>query len=177
MNTAVCWNRRNKGKCRFNRVFQTTGSHNIFGDEQMKTVVLYYSFSGKTKKAAEKIAKPLGAPFYQITETRKRSKLSVFFVGCPSAMRRKSTPINKPSVDLNKFDRIVLLSPIWAGFPAPAFNSMVDLLPSGKEVEIAVTSDGGASPKSEQGTKDMVEKKGCKVISYKDVKTGSKPKK
>jgi hypothetical protein len=64
---------------------------------------------------------------------------------------------------------------VWANNPAPAFNSIVELLPAGKEVELFFCSGGSGTQKSEKGTKDLIEKKGCTVVFYRDVKTGVPP--
>jgi flavodoxin len=149
----------------------------LFGGKKMKTIVLYYTMGGTTKAEAERVAAEEGAELCPILETKKRSGISAFSSGCPSAMKRKASAIQPLGYDLNEFDRIVIGSPIWAGFPAPAFNAAVSLLPSGKEVELFFCSGGGAEPKSEQGTKDLIAAKGCKLISYRDVKGSSVQKK
>ncbi|MFA9380051.1 MAG: hypothetical protein ACERKO_03220 [Acetanaerobacterium sp.] len=66
---------------------------------------------------------------------------------------------------------------MWAGYPAPAFNAIMELLPADKEVEIFLCSGGGDAQKSEQDTKKLVEKKGCKLISYRNVRTSVPPSK
>jgi flavodoxin len=141
----------------------------------MKTVILYYTFGGSTKKEAERLSAELGAPAHRVKEARSRSLLGSFIPGCPHAVHRKATPILPPSVDLRDFDRIVIGCPVWAGYPAPAFNSIVELLPAGKEVEIFLCSGGGDTGKSEAGTKEVIENKGCSVVSYRNVCTKSAP--
>lgn len=143
----------------------------------MKTIVLYYSFGGSTKAEAEKIAKEKGATLCQVEEAKNRSTLSASFLGCPSAMKRKASKIKPIAHNLKEFDRIIIGGPIWAGFPAPAVNAIFNALPSGKEVELFFCSGGGEAPKSEEGTKELVTQKGCKLISYRDIKTGKGMKK
>lgn len=140
----------------------------------MKTVILYYTYGGSTKKEAERLATELGARAVQVKEAKKRIMFSAFFSGCPKAMRREAVPILPVEEDLSGYDKIILGCPIWAGHPAPAFNAIVDLLPPGKEVEIFLCSGSGDSSKSAEGTKKLIEAKGCTVASYRDVKTGGK---
>ena len=141
----------------------------------MKAVVLYYTFGGSTKKEAERQASELNAPLCRVEEARRRSFLAAFVPGGFQAMRRKTVAIQSPDVDLNDYDRIIIGCPIWAGYPAPAFNTIVEYLPKGKKVELFFCSGGTGSEKSEQGTKTMIEKKGCTLLSYRDIRTGVPP--
>lgn len=140
----------------------------------MKTLVLYYSFSGKTKKEAEKIAKAQKGNLCEVTEVKKRGKFSAYFIGCPQAMKRAVPAVNPLGVKLEDYDRIYIGAPVWASSPAPAFNAAVKMLPAGKEVGVFLTSGSGNSAKSAEGTKKMITDKGCKVIEYKDIKTAPK---
>jgi flavodoxin len=141
----------------------------------MKTVILYYTFGGSTRKEAERLATELGAPLYQVKEARNRSLLRAFLPGGYSAMHRKTVAIQPVNVNLQDYDHIIIGCPVWAGYPAPAFNTIVTLLPAGKKVELFFCSGGSGTQKSEQGTKELIEKKGCTVASYRDVKTGVSP--
>lgn len=134
----------------------------------MKTIVLYYSFSGKTKKLAAQKAAELGADIEEIVPVRKPSKLGAYTAGIVRAMQRKATAVKPFQSDLNGYDTIVLMAPIWASHPAPAFNGAVGMLPSGKKVELIMVS---ASEKSEaEGTKALVAARGCEVTGYTDIK-------
>jgi flavodoxin len=141
----------------------------------MKTIVLYYSFGGSTKEEAERIAAQNDAILCRVEETKNRSLFSAFVTGAPNSMKRRASEIKRIGQDLNSFDRIVIGCPVWGGYPAPAFNAILELLPSDKEVELFLCSAGGETPKSSQGTKELISKKGCRVMSYRDVKTGKPP--
>ncbi|MGE4486182.1 MAG: flavodoxin family protein [Oscillospiraceae bacterium] len=143
----------------------------------MKTIVLYYTLGGATKTEAERVAEQEGAALCQVTEEKKRNIISAFISGCPNAMKRKASKIRPLNHDLNEYDRIIIGCPIWAGYPAPAFNSVLELLPRGKEVGLFFCSGAGAEPKSERGTKDLIAQKGCTLIFYRDVKAVNPSKK
>lgn len=140
----------------------------------MKTIVLYYSFGGRTKTEAERISEKTGAVLCRVEEEKNRNLWTATILGCPQAIKRKSTPIKPFHCDLDAFDKIIIGAPIWAGFPAPAFNSMVQALPAGKEVDLFLCSGGGTAPKSKQGTMDLIASKGCNLGSYEDICTGNK---
>lgn len=141
----------------------------------MKTVIIYYTFGGFTKREAERLATELNVPIYRVKEAHNRSLLGAFIPGGFLAMRRKTVAIQQLDIDLNDYDRIIIGCPIWAGYPAPAFNAILERLPAAKEVELFLCSGGTGSQKSEQGTKAMIEKKGCTLISYRDIHTGVHP--
>lgn len=141
----------------------------------MKTAVVYYTFGGSTKKEAERMKKESGAELIRVREIKKRSLFAAFIPGGYQAMHRKTTGILPVNVNLAEYDRIIIGCPVWAGYPAPAFNAIVALLPSGKEVGVVLCSAGGETPKSEQGTRQMISDKGCKLISYHNVRTGAAP--
>ena len=140
----------------------------------MKTIVLYYSFKGSTKAEAEKIAKEEEADICRIEEVKKRNIFSAFIPGCQNAIKRKASAIKPLACDLAQYDRIIIGSPIWGGYPVPAFNAIVQALPPEKDVALFFCSEGGETPKSKQGTIDMIQTKGCKLTSYEDIKTGQK---
>ncbi|MEA5060364.1 hypothetical protein SDC9_114170 [bioreactor metagenome] len=143
----------------------------------MKTLIIYYTFGGSTKKEADSIAKELGAATCQVKESHRRSILGAFIPGVFQAAGRKRVGIEPLQVDLREFDKIMIGCPIWAGYPAPAFNSIIDALPSGKDIELFFCSGGGGTPKSRQGTEEMIKSKDCKLLSYRDVFTNVAPEK
>jgi flavodoxin len=136
----------------------------------MKSIVLYYSYYGHTKKVAQKMARTQGAELVEVQTHRRPPSLKVWLVECPRAMMRKRAAIKPVTQDLNAYELITLAAPVWAGKPAPAFNAMVDLLPKGKNVQVILVSGGGNTKKSEEGTRKLIKNKGCKVLAYKDVK-------
>ncbi len=141
----------------------------------MKTIIVYYTFGGSTKKEAEKLAAELSTSLCRVKEVHERHFLSAFVPGGYLAMHRKTVAIKPINTNLKDYDRIIIGCPVWAGFPAPAFNAIVEQLPAGKEVEVFLCSGGGGTRKSEQGTRELIESKKCTVISYRDVYTNVKP--
>lgn len=87
----------------------------------MKTLVLFYSFSGTTRRWAEAIARTLGADLEEIrTVVPLESKEDL------DKMQREGKPFSvlPPEKDPNDYDRIVLGTPVWAfglAFPFRAF--------------------------------------------------------
>lgn len=143
----------------------------------MKTIVLYYTFGGSTKEEAERLADELGAQACRVRERRGRSLVGSFIPGGLQARRRRKVKIRPVEADLGAFDRIVIGCPVWAAYPAPAFNSIVELLPPGKEVEVFLCSGGNDPRESDAGTVGLVEAKGCRCGGIRSVVTGRVPSK
>lgn len=138
----------------------------------MKTIILYYTFGGSSRKEAQRIADSIeNAVVCEVKQKKKYNIFTAFISGCPKAMKRSASDIKEIEYNLNDYDKIILVAPVWAGFPVPAFNSMVELLPAGKEVELFICSGGGETPKSKDGTCQMIIDKKCKLVDYHDVRT------
>jgi hypothetical protein len=140
----------------------------------MKTLILFYSHSGKTEALAGKKAAELKDAGFEVDVERvvEIKKPSVA-IGTLRALRRTKTAIEPIKAKLGDYDKIVIMSPVWAGHPVSAINSVIELLPAGKAVELIMTSAGGGTKKSALGTKSLVVARGCEVVSYEDVKVST----
>jgi len=127
----------------------------------MSTAIIYYSLSGKTKAFAEKTGADTGAELLEIRETKKRNGFTAFIPGIFQAARLKRTEIVPFEADLAAYDEIVVMGPIWAGHPAPAVNSAIDMLPEGKSVSLVCTSGRGGYDLSK--TAAFITARGCTV--------------
>ena len=140
----------------------------------MKKLVLYYSLSGHSKRIALDIAAKEKCAIAEVREVKKRSILGAFFSGALAARGRRHADIMPVHLQLSAYDTIVLIAPIWAGYPAPALNSMIAMLPEGKDVELILSSGSGSSKGSAAGTKALVETRGCHVAAYRDIAATAK---
>ena len=136
----------------------------------MKTIILYYSHSGNTKALALKKALELGADIEEIVEVKK----PLLAIGLYRAARRKKTAIAPIKAQLDSFDNVIIMSPVWAGHPVSAVNSVMDCLPKGKKVEFFMISAGGGTRASAEKTKALAATRGCEVTEYTDVQVKRK---
>ena len=138
----------------------------------MKTVILYHSQMGSTKKFAEQKAKELSC---EIEEIKGVKKLNPFFGGF-KAKKRKSVPIQKINANLQGYDKIIVMSPTWHDSPTPPINALFEQLPQGKELDlIMVSASGKTSDESVAKTKQVLSGMGLSLHDYGNI--GSKPKK
>ena len=135
----------------------------------MKTLILYYSYSGNTKELALKKAAETGADSEEITETNKQGTLAAYTVGCYKAMKGIKTEIQPVKSNPGDYEKIIIMAPVWAANPAPAAYNIFDMLPQGKKVEIIMVSAGGGTKGSKERTISLATARGCEVISYTDI--------
>jgi flavodoxin len=92
----------------------------------MKSLVVYYSLTGRTKLVAQAIAESLNATLVEITETKPR-KLGpfIYLTGGFAATVNKGSKINPIDVDLKQHETVFIGSPIWNSRPTPAINSFI----------------------------------------------------
>lgn len=137
----------------------------------MNTLVLYYSYSGKTERIATEHAEQIGAHCIALKDQKLPSTVSAYVFGSFRAMRRKLAKLQPVSIDWEKYDNVVIALPIWAGNPAPAFQNICQMLPGGKAVTLLFTSGGGDSSSSKEKSIQAITDRGCEVVQYKDIKT------
>ena len=135
----------------------------------MKTLVIYYSYTGHTKTEAEGLATKESADITEIKDIKRPCKFKAYFPGCFAALRGKSWPILPIDTDLSAYDRFMLLSPVWAGNPTPAVNSVFSQLPSGKSVFVKMVSASGKSGCKER-IGSVIKGKGCTLEGFEDIK-------
>jgi flavodoxin len=92
----------------------------------MKSLVVYYSLTGKTRLVAQAITEALSATLVEIAETKPR-KLGpfIYLVGGFGAMTNRGSKINPIDVDSKQYETIFVGSPIWGSRPVPAVNSFI----------------------------------------------------
>lgn len=78
-----------------------------------RALVVYYSRSGHTRKAARRIAVALRADAEAIVDVRDRSGTLGYLRSIYEAVREKEAPIVAPRFDPAEFDLVVVGTPVW----------------------------------------------------------------
>ncbi|MDD5492977.1 MAG: flavodoxin [bacterium] len=141
--------------------------------KKMKTLIVYYSYTGNTELVAKTIASEISADILKVEDAEKTGKLKIYFSGSFAAKRGKSWPIKTINVLLKDYDRIFIGAPVWAGKAAPEINAYIEQAElKGKPVVVFVTMGGSKSDEAIQGLSDKIKAKEGKVVSSFSVKTG-----
>jgi len=92
----------------------------------MKSLVIFYSLTGKTKLVSQTIAEALNAELVEIEEVKPRRRGFVTYLsGGFAAITNKGSQIRPVNVNWNRYDTVFIGSPVWASRPTPAINSLV----------------------------------------------------
>ena len=109
----------------------------------MKTLCLYYTRTGTTKAAMEKLAQLLDADLAEYTDGKDRSGV-LGYIGACFVSAKKTRVAIKENVDLASYDRVIIGMPVWVEGPCAigrAFMSQYKESLKG-EVYYAVTHMG-----------------------------------
>lgn len=137
----------------------------------MKTLVIFYSYTGTAKRIALNFAVQNADETLEIQDLKRPCVFKAYTIGCLAATQGKAWAIKPPAVNLAAYNRFVLFAPIWANNTPPAFNALLELLPNGTSVEIRVVSGSGKSgAKCRERIHNILKAKGCALESYADLK-------
>jgi flavodoxin len=130
----------------------------------MKSLVIYYSLTGKTKLVAQVAAEALGAKLVQIEERRPITFPFVYLSGGFRAFTNRGSKIYPIEVDIKQYDRIFVGSPIWASRSTPAINSFIYQTNfEGRSIIPFFTMGGDSSEKALANITAKIEKRQGKV--------------
>jgi len=88
----------------------------------MKTLVVFYSRSGTTKRVAQEVAKALNADIDELIDKKSRKGILGFLRAGYDATRGKTTEIEFEK-DPYDYDLVIVGTPIWNGRVTPAIRT------------------------------------------------------
>ena len=87
----------------------------------MKTLIAYYSFTGNNEALAKSLQLKLDCDIYEITEVNKRKSITILF----DLIFKRLPKVIKPTIELNQYDHIIFISPVWDGKIATPLKSFL----------------------------------------------------
>ena len=139
----------------------------------MKTLVVYYSLSGRTELVARALSGELKTDLVKVEEPKKHSLIYYYVVGSFAALKGKLCEIKPVDFSLSGYERIFIGSPVWGSSPVPAINAFIakaDL--AGKTVTPFVTMGGKNGEGAIKKMSDKVIAKGGKIAGMFQLQTG-----
>ncbi len=106
----------------------------------MKSLVVFYSRTGNTKRVAEMIAGEMKADLQELVDKKGRKGPIALLRAGRDAMKEKTTELEPLRHHPGDYDLILVGTPVWASHPAPAARTFLqsgDL--SGKKVALFCT--------------------------------------
>jgi len=135
----------------------------------MKTLILFYSYSGKTKAIAQELIEKKSADMVEIKDVKRPVKLKAYTAGILAAIRGKAWPIQPLDVDWSAYESLVLLAPVWADNPAPPMNTVLEMLPPEKNISIKMVSMSGKSD-CRARLEEAIIARACTLVDFEDIK-------
>lgn len=111
----------------------------------MNRIIIYYSLTGNTKNAAERLAELLNADVCRI-ETVKPMPPDMarqMMIGGMKAVFGLRPEIKGVPQDISKYDEVIIGTPVWAGKNAPAANTLFKNKEIKEKVTAVFTLSGG----------------------------------
>jgi flavodoxin len=125
----------------------------------MKTLVVYYSRTGKTRFVAEKVASELKADIEEVVDLKNRSGRFGFLKAGYDATRGNKTEIEETQKSPSDFELIVVGTPVWNSRPSSAIGTYLTRSDfAGKKVAVFFTNERMGEEKAVERTKALISK-------------------
>ncbi|MDR0900290.1 MAG: flavodoxin [Methanobrevibacter sp.] len=141
----------------------------------MKTIIIYYSESKKTKIVAETLSHELETDIIRIKDKKKRNRFMDKITSSIDAFRENKTEIFPEKVDLEEYGMVYFGTPTWAGKPAPAIITLIDNCNlQGKDIVLFATMNGSGGRSAIKRMEEKVNVRGARVVESFTVRTKDK---
>lgn len=77
----------------------------------MKTIIIYYSYSGNNKLLAEELQRRLNSDIQEVIEVKRRTPLTMIL----DVLFKKDIKVRRSKFLISYYDRVILIGPIWWG--------------------------------------------------------------
>jgi flavodoxin len=93
----------------------------------MKTLIVYFSLSGSCAYIAGLIKAETGADVLRLetVDEKKRERFAKYFHGGRQVVFHAKPALKPYEVSPEKYDLIIIGTPVWAGSPVPALNTFL----------------------------------------------------
>ncbi|NMB78226.1 MAG: metalloregulator ArsR/SmtB family transcription factor [Methanomicrobiales archaeon] len=97
-------------------------------NRNVRACVIYYSYSGITRRVAEAIRSASGCDLIEVRTKVPYSNFTAYTKGVLRSRKLAHDPIEPEMIDVSDYDLLIIGSPVWAWKPAPAINAAVAAL-------------------------------------------------
>ena len=130
----------------------------------MKTLIVYFSRTGMTKKVAEKLKTMLNADIEEIKDPTDRKGVLGYLKCGKESVKKILPPIEEIKSDLKSYDLVIVGTPIWGWNLSSPMRAFVVKYLLGSNVRIAVFCTQGGSG-AETAVKTIEELVGNKTLA------------
>jgi len=94
--------------------------------QDKKILIVYYSRTGTTKRAAEMIGGEIRCSFEEIKDKKNRSGALGYLFGGRDAMNKTLTEIEHAQYSPANYDLVIIGTPVWAHTLPPAIRTYIE---------------------------------------------------
>lgn len=142
---------------------------------KMKTVIIYFSKSGRTKTVAKTLSENLDTDLIEVRDLKNRNGFVGKVFSSIDAFRENKTDITPTNIDLEEYGLIYFGTPIWAGNATPAIITIIDKCDlRGKDIVLFATMNSSGGQATINRMKEKVEARGARVVESFTIKTKDK---
>ena len=146
----------------------------------MHVAIVFYSFSGNTRKACLFIEEKLKEKNItsELIDLRPEVEEKSFLRQCRLAFRKDKPQLKNQPLDPRKYDFIIFASPVWAFTFAPALHAYLENikdLTAKRSACLLTYGSGLGKNKALQELEEVLKAKGSRVVFSKNI-SGSKTK-
>ncbi|MDY6931482.1 MAG: hypothetical protein SVJ22_06170 [Halobacteriota archaeon] len=142
----------------------------------MKSLLVYYSRTGTTKKVAEAISELIDCDVEEILDERGRSGILGFLNSAIESIRKKPASIKKVNKEPSKYDVVIIGTPTWTGnISSPVRAYLEQKNDKIQNVALFCTYAGRSFGRSLKEMEDILEKRPVAQLHLRqrDVNNGS----
>lgn len=124
----------------------------------MANLLVYYSRTGLTEKAAMEIARGLGGDTEKISDVKSRSGILGYLRSGKEAMKKMLTAIGAVKYNPSGYNLVVIGTPVWAGnISSPTRTYLTQAKGRIKKYAVFITQGGnGTAQKSLKNIEDLI---------------------
>jgi len=136
----------------------------------MKTLIIYYSRTGVTKKVAEILKQKLNCDIEEIIDTKDRKGPMGYMMGGRDAMKEYPTEIKPTTKNPADYELVIIGTPVWASNMAPAIRTYItDQKDKIKKVALLATYGGSGYEKTFKRMSDLVGAQSVATLGLKTI--------
>ena len=131
----------------------------------MKSLIVYHSETGNTKRVAEYIHEKTDSDLLELKSEKKYSRIGMYTSGIKRALMQQEEGIDITEIDLSAYDILIVGTPVWGGHPTPVVNAGLSIIKGGESKKaVAFATYRGSEGESLNILRKKLEDAGMKVI-------------
>jgi flavodoxin len=141
----------------------------------MKTLIVFFSLTGNTRKIAQAISDELNGTLEEIQDTRNRNGIAGYLLSIIEALFKKRSKIQEVKHDPSVYDLVIIGTPVWAfNISSPVRTYLEQKKNSINAAAFFVTCTASGGKKVLQDMTNLYGKKASALLEIKeeDIKSG-----